>query len=87
MIELLPICLGLVGEPRRVLAVEKGPAEVVVRDPAAQRSLDRLAGAFLDREIINARRHTPVAPVAPGFGLKGTVNLALPGRACAGIDD
>jgi hypothetical protein len=48
------------GEPRRVLAVEKGPAEVmVVRDPAAQQYLDLLAGGFLDREIVNAKGYKP----------------------------
>ncbi len=39
-------------EPVRVVAVDKGPAEVVVvRDPTAQPYLDALAKGFIDREI------------------------------------
>ncbi len=40
------------GEPAQVVAVDKGPAEVViVRDPASQAYLDILAKGFLDREL------------------------------------
>ncbi len=41
-------------EPLEVVAVERGPGEVVVvRDPAAQHHLDLLAKAFLDRALSN----------------------------------
>ncbi|MEM7354336.1 MAG: hypothetical protein AAF657_26255, partial [Acidobacteriota bacterium] len=60
------------GEPQRVLAAGKGPAEVaLVRDPAAQSYLDILAKAFLDREALRLEwrraeeeRRQPV-PLAP----------------------
>lgn len=50
--------LGTDGQPLRVLAVEEGPAEVVVvRDPAVQLYLDQMSRLFLEMKMTDISGH------------------------------